>query len=199
MKAQSGNINSHPDVQHFMRIPWCANLLVAAGSRDVIVKVHENRLVQPPGKTQSNQFVRQTLNTPDTIAAWVTVHPPPGPPPQFRIDESVSLIALKRGMVGFPGCLHGGAVALLFDEVTGMHIAWQRDPSEPFNMSYRTASLKATYLKEIPAPGTVLVRSRIVRVDGRKNYFEAQIEDEHGEVLAKGEVLYIALKSQSKI
>lgn len=199
MEAPTGNIHSHQEVQHFMRIPWCAKLLQAAGDRDVIVKVHQNRVVQPTGSTRSNQFVRETLNTPDTIAAWVTFHAKPGPPPQYRIDEAISLITLKRGVAGFPGCLHGGATALLLDEATGMHVAAQRDTAEPFNMGFRTASLKVTYLKSIPAPGTVLVRSKIVRVDGRKNYIEAQVEDEHGEALARGEVLYIAIKSQSQI
>ncbi|KAK7967203.1 uncharacterized protein PG986_001480 [Apiospora aurea] len=101
-------------------------------------------------------------------------------------------------MIGFPDSVHGGAAALLLDEVTGMHIASQRGPDEPPNKDFRTAYLKAMYLKAIPAPGTVLVRSRIVCVDGRKNYIEAQI-DEDGGVLVKGEVLYIALKSSSKL
>ncbi|KAK8035224.1 thioesterase superfamily protein [Apiospora rasikravindrae] len=180
MGTSSGDGSSNPEVQHFMRIPWC---------------VHENRTVL---STWENQFVGGTLNTPDTITAWVDLYQL-RPGPEFRIEEFLSLITLGPGMVGFPDSVHGGAAALLLDEVTGMHIASQRGPDEPLKKEFRTAYLKATYLKAIPAPGTVLVRSRIVRVDGRKNFVEAQIEDEHGEVLVKGEVLYITLKSKSKL
>ncbi|KAK8058493.1 acyl-coenzyme A thioesterase THEM4 [Apiospora phragmitis] len=161
-------------------------------------KVHKNRVVL---STWENQFVGGTLNTADTIAAWVDLYQlrPQAQQQGFRIEQFLSLITLGAGMIGFPDSVHGGAAALLLDEVTGMHIASQRGPGKPPNKDFRTAYLKATYLKAIPAPGTVLVRSSIVRVDGRKNFVEAQIEDEHGEVLVKGEVLYIALKSNSKL
>ncbi|KAK8113303.1 hypothetical protein PG984_013829 [Apiospora sp. TS-2023a] len=201
METRGGNnmveesSSSYPEeVQRFMGIPWCAKYLTS--TPDLVVRVHENRTVL---SSWQNQFVGGTLNTPDTIAAWVDFFPPPGPPPQYRIHEFMSLIALNEGMIGFPGSVHGGAAALLLDEVTGMHIASQRGPGEPPNKGFRTAYLKATYLKLMPAPGTVLVRSRIVRVEGRKNFVEAQIEDEHGEALVKGEVLYIAIKSDAKL
>lgn len=207
METRSGNnvaiadpSSSYPEeVQRFMRIPWCAKYLsppTAAGG-DLVVQVHENRTVL---STWENRFVGGTLNTPDTIAAWVNLFSPPGPPPHHRIDgEFLSLVVLGEGLIGFPGSVHGGAAALLLDEVTGMHIASQRGAGQPPNKAYRTAYLQATYLKAMPAPGTVLVRSRIVRVEGRKHYVEARIEDEHGEALVKGEVLYIALRADAKL
>ncbi|KAK7935912.1 HotDog domain-containing protein [Apiospora marii] len=181
------------EVQRFMRIPWCAKHL---STPNLLVTIHENRTVL---SSWGNQFVGGTLNTPTTIAAWVDLHPPPGPAPHHTIAEFLSLVALREGVIGFPGSAHGGAAALLLDEVTGMHLASQRGPGEPLNKGFRTGYLHVAFLKPVPAPGTVLVRSRIVRVEGRKNYVEARIEDEHGEVLVKGEVLYIALKSGLKL
>ncbi|KAK7967202.1 uncharacterized protein PG986_001479 [Apiospora aurea] len=70
METQCGSVSSHPEVQHLMRIPWCAKYLATAPANDddFVVKVHENRVVL---STWENQFVGGTLNTPDTITAWV--------------------------------------------------------------------------------------------------------------------------------
>ncbi|TLS22522.1 uncharacterized protein PpBr36_09865 [Pyricularia pennisetigena] len=202
--------NDHAEVLHLMRIPWCAKHLKRTADVDdddddgdddhpkapLVVQVHANRTVLP---TKENQLVGDTLNTAATIAAWVHVYPRPCARLGFRIRHFVSLIALEDGMMGFPGSLHGGAASLLVDEVTGMHIASQRDPKEPLNKDFRTAYLKTEYLKPVPVPGTVLVRSEIERVEGRKHWIRATIEDGSGEVLAKGEVLYIALKTTWKL
>ncbi|CCF38316.1 hypothetical protein CH063_09430, partial [Colletotrichum higginsianum] len=79
-----------------------------------------------------------------------------------------------------------------------LHIVAQRRRAEP-NKGFRTGYLNhrsLTHRNPVPAPGTVLVRSRIVRVDGRKHFVVARMEDEHGELLAKAEVLYISVESK---
>ena len=88
MGASSGNGSSNPEVQHFMRIPWCVKYLTTAPD-DLIIKVHENRTVL---STWENQFVGGTLNTPDTITAWVGLYQL-RPGPEFRIEEFLSLMA----------------------------------------------------------------------------------------------------------
>ncbi|TLD18616.1 hypothetical protein PspLS_10137 [Pyricularia sp. CBS 133598] len=204
MDPSDDNHALHPEVRYLMRTPWCAQHLTSAAddktadesTTSLVVHVHPNRTVLP---TQENQFVGGTLNGPATIAAWVNVYPRPSRHLGFRIRQFISLIALRDGVIGFPGALHGGAAALLVDEVTGMHIASQRDPEEPVNKGFLTAYLKTEYLKLVPVPGTVLIRSVIERVDGRKHWVRATIEDGSGEVLVKGEVLYIARKEKAKL
>ncbi|KAI6350657.1 hypothetical protein MCOR25_010498 [Pyricularia grisea] len=203
MNPSVNNHMQHPEIRHFMRTRWCLKHLTPTvddkssnESTGLVVQVHSNRTVLP---TKENQFVGETLNTPATIAAWVNIYPRPSPRLGFRIRQFISFVALRDGMTGFPGSLHGGAASLLVDEITGMHIASQRDPEQPINKGFRTAYLKTEYLKPIPVPGTVLVRSEIERVEGRKNWIKATIEDGKGQVLVKGEVLYVAVKEKAKL
>lgn len=186
------SVKSHPEYEHLASIPWCAKILERFDSPSNIVQISENRTVLP---TRENQYVGGTLNTPDTIAAWLILYPRPQAP-DWRVDELCSLITFKHGLIGFPQTAHGGAVALVLDEVTGIHIVAQRAPGTEPNKNFRTAYLNTTFLKPVPAPGTVLVRSRIAKVEGRKHFVTAQIENEHSEVLAKVEVLYISLKTK---
>jgi acyl-CoA thioesterase FadM len=44
-----------------------------------------------------------------------------------------------------------------------------------------TASMTTTFLKPVTLPGVVLVRSRVVKVEGRKLWVRGCIEDSDGE------------------
>ncbi|KAF0320508.1 thioesterase superfamily protein [Colletotrichum asianum] len=185
-------VKSHPEYQHFASIPWCAKVLAKFDSPSHVVQVSANRTILP---TKENSYVGGTLNTPNTITAWLVLHPRPQPP-DWKVDELCSLITLKDGMIGFPEAAHGGAVALILDEVTGMTIVAQRPEGAEPNKDFRTAYLNTTFLRPVPAPGTILVRSKISKIEGRKNFVSAQIEEQNGEVLAKAEVLYISIRTK---
>ncbi|KAF9878124.1 thioesterase superfamily protein [Colletotrichum karsti] len=185
-------VKSHPDYQHFASIPWCARILDAFDTPSHVVQISANKTILP---TKENSYVGGTLNTPNTIAAWLVLYPRPQPP-DWRVEELCSLITFRDGMIGFPETAHGGVVALVLDEVTGMTIVAQRPEGAEPNKDFRTAYLNTTFLKPVPAPGTILVRSRISKIEGRKNFVSAQIEDEKGEVLAKAEVLYISIHNK---
>ncbi|KAK0378035.1 thioesterase superfamily protein [Colletotrichum melonis] len=186
------DVKSHPDYKHFASIPWCARLLSQSDTSSHVVQVSQNRTVLP---TRENTYVGGTLNTPDTIKAWLIIHPRPQGP-DWKVDELCSLITFDHGMIGFPETAHGGVVALVMDEVTGIHIVAQRPAGTEPNKDFRTGYLNTSFRKPVPAPGTVLVRSRIARVEGRKYFVAAQLEDENGEVLATAEVLYISIKNK---
>ncbi|KAL0934381.1 thioesterase superfamily protein [Colletotrichum truncatum] len=188
----SGSVKSNPEFEHFASIPWCAKVLAKFDSPSHVVQVSANRTILP---TKENSYVGGTLNTPDTIAAWLVLYPRPQPP-DWKVDELCSLITFKDGTIGFPGTAHGGIVALVLDEVTGMTIVAQRPEGTEPNKDFRTAYLNTTFLKPVPAPGTVLVRSRISKTEGRKNFVTAEIENENGEVLAKAEVLYVSIRNK---
>ncbi|GJD02228.1 thioesterase superfamily protein [Colletotrichum higginsianum] len=185
-------VKSHPEYKHLASIPWCARILAGFDSPSHVVQVSPNRTVLP---TRENQHVGGTLNTPDTIAAWLVLHPRPQAP-DWKVDELCSLVTFNHGVMGFPEMAHGGVVALVLDEVTGLHIVAQRPAGAEPNKGFRTGYLNTSFHKPVPAPGTVFVRSRIARVDGRKHFVVARMEDEHGELLAKAEVLYISVESK---
>ncbi|OLN82016.1 Acyl-coenzyme A thioesterase THEM4-like protein 3 [Colletotrichum chlorophyti] len=185
-------IQSHPEYKHFASIPWCAKILSKYAASSNVVQVSENRTILP---TRENSYVGGTLNTADTITAWLILYPRPQAP-GWKVDELCSLITFNHGMIGFPETAHGGVVALVLDEVTGIHIVAQRPSGAAPNKDFRTAYLNTTFLKPVPAPGTVLIRSKIAKVEGRKNFVVAQVEDENGEILAKAEVLYVSIKNK---
>jgi thioesterase superfamily protein 4 len=54
-----------------------------------------------------------------------------------------------------------------------------------------TAKLTVNYRAPIKTPGIVLARATINKVDGRKVWIRATIEDGEGGVFADGEALYI--------
>ncbi|KAF6827213.1 thioesterase superfamily protein [Colletotrichum musicola] len=189
----TADIKLHPDYQHFASIPWCARLLARFDdAASNVVQVSENRTVLP---TKENTYVGRTLNTPDTIAAWLVLHPRPRPP-RWEVEELCSLVAFRDGTIGFPGTAHGGVVALVMDEVTGLHVVAQRPEGAEKNKGFLTAYLNTTFLKTVPAPGAVLVRTRVSKIEGRKNFVTAQMEDGNGEVLAKAEVLYVSIRNK---
>ncbi|KZL69879.1 thioesterase superfamily protein [Colletotrichum incanum] len=188
----SDSVRLHPEYKHFASIPWCAKILAKFDSPFHVVQVSQNRTVLP---TRENQYVGGTLNTPDTIPAWLILHPRPQAP-DWKVDELYSLITFNDGMIGFPDTAHGGVVALVLDEVTGIHIVAQRPTGAEPNKDFRTGYLNTSFHKPVPAPGTVLVRSKVLKVEGRKHFIAAQIENEHGELLAKAEVLYIAIENK---
>lgn len=182
--------NHQAGLQYFMSQPWCAKILTASST--LVIHASENRVILP---FDENRFVAQTINTTDTIAAWIVFYERPEAP-EFKISCYQALVALKKGVIGFPGCCHGGVIALLFDEVTGMHLVSQRRPGTVGDKSFRTAYLNISYVKPVPAPSTVLIKSWISRVEGRKHFVNGVIEDEHGNALARGEALYISIKGK---
>lgn len=167
--------------------PWCARLL---GEQDAVVELPMGRRIKA---TREDSLIAQTLNTKDTIARYVTVYSRPtetGAP----IEEIKCIITLGGGVCGFPGVAHGGMVAIILDEILGTlidvntrHRAIERTP-------WMTAYLNTMFVNPVKVPGTVLAVARIVRLEGRKLYLDAMIEDGEGEVLAKADGMFVALR-----
>jgi len=63
----------------------------------------------------------------------------------------------------------------------------------PLSGSTVTAKLEVRFLKLVPTPGTVMAVAKYERREGRKFWLEAWIEDGDGEVLARGDALWISL------
>jgi len=187
------------DLEHFRSIPWTAAHLSAPNTAVLSPGSRTPR----PSDTGDSIFSR-TLNTTSTIAAFLIFHeePPPGGRAR-RIDEVKGLLTLGAGLDGWPGVCHGGIVAAILDEITGLVIPLNhgrdelagRPRSLPY-AGYMTAYLNTTYQRPVPTGATVLATARIVKVDGRKLLVEGRIWDAESNVLASAEALFIGLKEK---
>ncbi|MGH3349809.1 MAG: hotdog domain-containing protein [Nocardioides sp.] len=106
-----------------------------------------------------------------------------------RGEDSVEgTVTFGRFFLGGHGAVHGGAVALLFDEVLGrLSDTSSRPPG-------RTASLTVNYRAVTPIGKLLAVRARFEEESGRKRYLVGEIWD--GEILcADARALFLGLRA----
>lgn len=175
--------------EHFAAIPWCRELL---GRDDVVWLLPRSRVLKA---SREDQLVASTLNTPDTVAAFLLFHRRPESE-TARIDEMGALLTIGGGMNGFPDTCHGGIVATIIDEAMGAFIEINQRRRAISRAPHMTAYLNTTFVRPVPTPSTILCMVRIDRIEGRKLYVGATIENERREVLSRGEALFVALKQR---
>lgn len=182
------------DVKHFTSIPWCATHL---SEPNIVHETAPSRSLKPSGE---DVLFATTLSTAETIPAFLALYKPPALSPDggpaSRIDEFKYLISLGRDVGGYPGVCHGGIVTTVMDEITGLALTINRARNTIPDTGYMTGYLNTSFLKPVKVPRTYLCRVKINRAEGRKYYMTGTIEDEAGEILAKGDALYIALKEK---
>jgi uncharacterized protein (TIGR00369 family) len=96
---------------------------------------------------------------------------------RFRLDERFT---------GPPGHCHGGIIATILDEAMGK-VNRLRD------VVAVTSELTVKYLRPVPLNKPLRVVSREVRVFGRCHINEAEILNQKGEILARGQGTFIAI------
>jgi acyl-coenzyme A thioesterase PaaI-like protein len=178
------------ETKHFLSIPWCAQHLN---------KPHVRVWVPPASRIQKfsgeDELWAKTLNTPETFPSFITFYQDP----QFtngKIDELHAFLAVERGVAGWPGVVHGGIVATILDEVTGLVQTINfKHKTFPHHVAYMTAYLNTVYLRPVPCPATLMITARIIKLEGRKLYVEGTIFNDKGESLARADALFIALKT----
>ncbi|KAK4502924.1 hypothetical protein PRZ48_006351 [Zasmidium cellare] len=94
----------------------------------------------------------------------------------FTDDEDGSLLVLHyvgRKLAGHAGLLHGGVAAMLLDEAMGQQVGV-------------TVQMSMDYTAPIPLESIILIRARTEKVEGRKAWTGATIENpESGVVYVK--------------
>jgi len=173
------------EVEHIKSIPWCAAHLTAA---DLVVEPATTRTRRP--NTTMDIFISATVNTPDTIKAWVTAHRP-----STRADELRAFVTLGTQLDGYAGVCHGGVVAVIFDETLGM-LSMANAPRGLAHGGYMTAYLNTTFKGPVRTPGTYMLVVEVARRQGRKLFMTARWEDERGAELARAEALFVAMTSK---
>mmetsp|Transcript_22712 Transcript_22712/g.37583 ORF Transcript_22712/g.37583 Transcript_22712/m.37583 type:complete len:243 (+) Transcript_22712:90-818(+) len=95
-----------------------------------------------------------------------------------RVDDRVGEVApeivlcdirLGDKLDGHIGSVHGGVLALIFDDAMGFAF-----DAMGIEMAY-TANLNIDYRAPVPANSRVLIRVRVSKQEGRKLYFSAQL------------------------
>lgn len=118
-------------------------------------------------------------------------------PPLAFVEEGKKLVSISYlgpDLCGHAGIVHGGLLATLLDE--GMaRCCFAALPSQ----IGVTARLTVNYRAPAPAPGYVVLRAEVVKVEGRKVWVEARMEVlgdglEPGKVLVEGEGLFVEPK-----
>lgn len=178
------------DVDFFRTIPWTRKLL--EDPHYIPVPTPSRKYC----KSRDSAIVAETLNTKDTIKAWLTLQKKPEPG-RTLITETRNLFSLGSGLTGYEGLLHGGITTLMIDEAMGMILqlnAYARNGE--ITSLFVTAYLKTTFLRPIPTPSIISISAKLRERKGRKMYIDATVEDEAGEVLATAEALWLLLKEQ---
>ncbi|SMC84483.1 PaaI family thioesterase [Janibacter indicus] len=111
---------------------------------------------------------------------------PIAPPLVMTDDEGgvTCTFSLGAAYEGPPGCVHGGLVAAVLDQVLGTAAARRGVPG-------LTAYLNTTYRRPTLLGTDLVCRGRIDRVDGWKIFASGEIVDPQGEVTAEAEALFI--------
>ena len=200
-------------VAYFQAIPWCAALLSQPGLViDQSVSRRPNRV-----PSQHNTLFSHTLNTPDSIPAYIAFYSLPPPSRKTDVLESGDAAAATGGEVirevgallalgpminGHAGVCHGGLVVALLDEIMGQVLAANRTegllPRLPVMTGYlNTRFEKPVLTGSVERPNVVLATGRLVKMEGRKFFLEGEIRGEEGEVVCtRADALFIMLKEK---
>ncbi|KAI3401471.1 hypothetical protein diail_10905 [Diaporthe ilicicola] len=182
------------EIKHFKSISWCLKHLQPPETELIITSAYS----RTPKPNFEDALFSETINSPSTLSHFILFYPRPSDP-RSVLSEIKGLITLGHNLDGHPGVCHGGIVATIFDEVLGYAAPGGRlhgegeDGGAPVS-AYVTAYLNTTYLRPVRTPGTVLVVAQTTKVEGRKIYVEASMEDGEGNKLARAEALFVEAK-----
>jgi acyl-coenzyme A thioesterase PaaI-like protein len=112
--------------------------------------------------------------------------------PPIRVDaydreHLEARVTFTRFYLGSNGAAHGGAIALLFDDLLGQ---LANAPGQP---RARTAYLRTDYRSIVPIDRELVVTARTTRVEGRKLFIDGEIRD-GGRILSEATGLFVRLQ-----
>jgi acyl-coenzyme A thioesterase PaaI-like protein len=200
-------------IEHFKSVPWLDRYF-SSGAYKIIPTF--SRHLKSSGE---DYFFSRTINTPSTIPHFISLQlkdfktpDPVDVQPQdvsvpshkalTKAPENPDVVMMlklgENGVDGHPSVIHGGVTCAILDESMGILIMLHdnnvRGPGP--RDSLFTANLNVTYRAPVPTPGEVLVKTWLVRRQGRKWYSKGQITDRHGNTLAEADGLWVTTKRQ---
>ena len=176
------------DMQYFRDIPWCVKLIDNPAFQAMPTFSREPKI------STEDSLIAQTLKTQCTINAWLSLFKR-SPGQVVAIEEVRVLASLKPGLNGYPHICHGGVIAMLMDEASGLLLsaneAKRNKASNAINGNTVTARLNLEFVKPVVTPQVVLVTATFRGKQGRKFSVDARIEDSAGVMLARAESLWV--------
>lgn len=186
------------DPTPFQHIPWITALLQDPTYKTLTIPSRTTK-----ASTEDALFSK-TINTPTTLSACLSQYRPPVSPTAYTPDQPEAeelrlFFLLGSDLNGYPGILHGGIVATLLDEATGLLLSLNGHVGDASTREAKdaqpgpvTAYLNTRFLQPVVTPGAVLVTARMLEVkENRKWRIEGVVRDGEGTVLAEAEALYI--------
>ncbi|KAK3358846.1 HotDog domain-containing protein [Lasiosphaeria hispida] len=179
-----------PDVLHFKSIPWCAAHLTSSPA-----VVAARSFSRRPKPNYTDALIAQTLNAPDAIPYYATFYTAPADP-RALVTEVGAFLTLGPLVNGWRGVCHGGIVMTILDEVMGQLATVNKEREVMDDIPLMTAYLNTKFIKPVKTGTTIYVAAKFVKQEERKYWSEAEVQDENGNVLAKGEALFIMLRAK---
>jgi len=176
----------------FDKIPWCAALLNAPG-----VQTFEPRPNRKAIQHDDDQFLGRTLNCREGVPAYVGFHK--DTLAGEAIVEGGVLFSLGKGVNGYPGAAHGGMVAALLDEAMGILLVRNLELGKLSlgggggGRGMATARMDVTFRRPVRAPGVVVGRAWLGKVEGKRYKMRAELRDGDEQLLASCDGLWLAL------
>ncbi len=96
---------------------------------------------------------------------------------------------LAPRFAGPPGYAHGGIIATILDEAMAKL-------NKLHGVIAVTGHLAVDYLRPVPLGQSIRMEAREVRISGRRRFREAEIVASTGEVLARGQGIFITIDPQ---
>jgi acyl-coenzyme A thioesterase PaaI-like protein len=199
---------SQSTLNYFSSLPWARNIL-RNDAYDVapFFSRHCNE------QTGENRFFAQTVNTDRTVPHILALQlkdlvTPKSMVPHLQDQPStvqltnvippevICLVAFGEDLQAHPSIVHGGFQAVIFDEVMRLLILLhQNNISKPGPRDIHfTATMSISYSAPVLAPSNALVRSHLVRREGRKWFTKGEIVNIDGRVLTSAESMWVTAK-----
>ncbi|KAI0401946.1 HotDog domain-containing protein [Xylaria palmicola] len=176
------------DHAHFAGIPWCA--LHLQGDR-IITRTPLCRTLKPANE---DSLFGDTLSSERGIVRMLQVYE--GPSSQTgRIEGLKVFLTLASGLNGHANVCHGGLVMTILDEALSLLVGINQEHGGISGKTFLTAYLNTSFVKPVWTPTTILARTCLTKVEGRKCFARGTMEDEHGAILARADSLFILVKS----
>lgn len=167
------------------RLPWITTLLC---NPDLKFYPLLSPITSTPSGT-SNTIFRTTLTDHDALIADLTfTRPTPDNPASITGHEHCFLISVGSGVDGKTGRAHGGFSTLVLDQVAGICAS---EAVTGRGGIPATVTITVDFKAPVDTPGVVLCRAWATRVEGRKTWVEAVLEDGEGRVLTTARGLFI--------
>ncbi|KAJ5682297.1 hypothetical protein N7462_005462 [Penicillium macrosclerotiorum] len=194
------------DPSPFQSIPWVSKLL----QDDSFVTISiASRQVKT---TSEDSLFSTTIKSDNTLAACLTQYRRPPQPPSDSVQSAPSpkgaegfrmFFILGSDMNGYPGILHGGMVATLLDECTGLLLSIRGDVGDASQRNADsdpgpvTAYLNTKFLRPVRTPGVIVVEAQLKEAkEDRKWKIDGEIRDSQDQILATAESLYVRIRSK---